>query len=47
MNLQLDLQSNFYTACSSADLHRQQKQDWLCCLQSEVSSPTQTRYTNQ
>jgi len=45
--LQLDLLSNFNTACSSVSLHRQLKTRLALSLAVRGYSPTQTHYTIQ
>jgi hypothetical protein len=47
MNLQLDLLTNFNTACNSVSLHRQLKTRLALLLAVQDYSPTQTHYTNQ
>jgi len=47
MNLQLDLLTNFNTACSCVSLHRQLKTRLALSLAVLGHSPTQTHYTNQ
>jgi hypothetical protein len=47
MNLQLDLLTNFNTACSFVSLHTQLKARLALSLAAKGYSPTQTHYTNQ